>query len=147
MIVQISFSSFRELKSNSHETPCYSANLKVNGRKIGMVSNSGTGGCCDFDPSVPNGWEIYQALRKAWVDAHGKYAEFTFPLIDETIHFRKELRVRLAGTTYREGEYHIFPCSTKNRQEREEILRKKYPDAVIFSPKGYLEIDIPYVLI
>lgn len=32
----------------SEETSCFSADLWVDGKKIGVISNRGTGGCDDF---------------------------------------------------------------------------------------------------
>ena len=66
----------------SQETHCYEASVYYNGKKIGVVSNEGHGGCDDFTPSggTPNEahtmkhrYEVWRKLEDRIAEEHPQY--------------------------------------------------------------------------
>jgi len=47
--MEITLKNVKHYESMSEETDCFEASLYVDGKKVGRVSNRGTGGCHDYD--------------------------------------------------------------------------------------------------
>jgi len=61
----------------SQETHCYEASVYFNGKKIGVVSNEGHGGCDDFTPSGESDYlhkvKLWNTLEQRIAEDHPQY--------------------------------------------------------------------------
>ena len=56
--MRIELKNVKHVESMSEETECFTANLYVDGKKIGAVSNRGHGGCHDYDFDIKTQQEL-----------------------------------------------------------------------------------------
>jgi len=54
--------AYKEIKAMSEETPCFTANIYVDGRKIGTASNHGHGGPNDYHFATPEDREMVERV-------------------------------------------------------------------------------------
>jgi hypothetical protein len=64
----LTLKAFKHSAFASQETHCFEASVHLNGKKIGVVSNQGHGGCDDF-------WGNKGVSRKVWSDLDLRYRE------------------------------------------------------------------------
>ena len=61
---ELELKGFKHAEFASQETHCYEASVYFKGKKIGVVSNEGHGGCDDFTPS--GGMDMWKARHRLW---------------------------------------------------------------------------------
>jgi hypothetical protein len=74
--MKIELKNIKEAKFLSEETPAYSANLYVDGVKIGVVSNNGHGGCDSFYGDR----KAYDAADRWLAENHEPYQGMTMDI-------------------------------------------------------------------
>lgn len=63
--MKIELKNVKVIESMSEETNCYTASLYVDGKKIGIVSNRGHGGCDEFNGD----WTAFEAAQN-WLKSN-----------------------------------------------------------------------------
>ena len=61
---ELELKGFKHAQFASQETHCFEASVYFNGKKIGVVSNEGHGGCDDFTPS--GGIDMWKSTNTLW---------------------------------------------------------------------------------
>ena len=77
--------SFKEMKSLSEETPCFSASLYYDGKKVCEVSNRGQGGCHDYRPCKGYTYKDIQKLETIAKEIKGEETESLDGLVYDLI--------------------------------------------------------------
>ncbi len=147
--IRVTMSSVKEYKLLSEETPCYSANLLVDRKKIGLLTNDGKGGCCDFTPAGKTdterrvNWQLFDALCKQWAARNDGWSEFTLDLLSahQDAHDQKGIMFRIPGQAYEDGQWGIVKCKKSERASLKPKIETKYPGVTFFEPVDYLEFD------
>jgi hypothetical protein len=103
----------------SEETYCFEGNLYVDNKKIGRVSNRGTGGCHDYDFS----WKKEQELDQWCKDNLPKWKMFEQPYLEGHPKFDPNGKHELMDTSL---EFHISALVTEylENQELKKLLRR-----------------------
>jgi len=146
--MKFTLKKIRYMASLSQETSCYSADLYVDGKKIGEVANDGHGG-----PDSFHGDQAAYAMASAWVaenhpplvfgenDEHSVKADIEIvcgQLLDDHLlgkALKKELkRSVLYQAAGKKGLMQIkFKRVTSVTDGHIEHVQKKYPDAKILN--------------
>ena len=119
----------------SEETTCFSASIYLDGRRVGTVSNHGTGGCNDYH------WENRDAGRRidSWADE--QEMEFNFEKLDQIIdqlrvdfenkkQFRRWCKKDTGFSLRGDEEGHFRTIRSVFTPEVKEHLVNKYGDKI-----------------
>ena len=145
--MRIEIKNIKHVESMSEETFCFSANLYVDGKKIGAVSNRGHGGCHEYDFNNDTVRELNQwckeNLPKWSMDDDQEYetdlelhlSNLVADFLD-TRHIKNLLKrsVVVMDDTCDEGEFWQYKFSQYKHLQRDELIsgvvaRAANPDA------------------
>lgn len=117
--MKILLKNIKHYESMSEETYCFEANLYVDGKKIGRVSNRGQGGCHDYDFD----WKKEQELDQWCKDNLPKWKMFDQPYLEGHPKFDPNGKHKLMDTSL---EFHISELVGKFLDEKhlKSLLRK-----------------------
>lgn len=117
----------------SEETECYEASLYVDGRKIGQVSNRGTGGCDDF-------YGDRAAFERAeeWVKLNMPNTPSLEEVCGELLGVyldKKELQKHMAKKVLLVENGHLYEVSFGGKPDASQIARVKaeHPNSVVLN--------------
>tara|TARA_R100001126_G_scaffold99413_2_gene74974 strand:- start:2994 stop:3542 length:549 start_codon:yes stop_codon:yes gene_type:complete len=117
--MEILLKNIKHYESMSEETYCFEANLYVDGKKVGRVSNRGKGGCHDYDFD----WKKEQELDQWCKDNLPKWKMFDQPYLEGHPKFDPNGKHKLMDTSL---EFHITQLVDKflDNQELKKLLRR-----------------------
>jgi len=142
------FKSFKPAYHLSEETIAFTANIYLNGKKVGEARNSGQGGCndiywsdknaqkqlADFLDSLPEKPYSFDPERSYKIDEDSFFSELV-----NRYGRRKELQDQCKGKVcfhpkeWDGKTYRYFACKAAERDRAREIIFEKYPDSVIMN--------------
>lgn len=119
--MKIELKNVKHSEFASHETDCFEASVYLDGKRAGMVSNDGHGGCNDYHP-----WQM-----KEQIDAYAATLPPTVfediqlqpnadiligDLLNAYLRLKEHKRIcrnrtvfRIPGRDYAPGQYHTYP--------------------------------------
>ena len=103
---EITLKNVKHYESMSEETYCFEASLYVDGKKVGRVSNRGTGGCHDYDFDMKTERELDEWCRKNLP----KWKMFEQPYLEGHPKFDPNGKYELRETSL---EFHISNLVTE----------------------------------
>tara|TARA_Y100000114_G_C11555752_1_gene229410 strand:- start:35 stop:589 length:555 start_codon:yes stop_codon:yes gene_type:complete len=109
--MNITLKNIKHYETMSEETYCFEGNLYVDNKKIGRVSNRGTGGCHDYDFS----WKKEQELDQWCKDNLPKWKMFEQPYLEGHPKFNPNGKYKLMDTSL---EFHISQLVGKFLEEK-----------------------------
>ena len=135
--MRIEIKNIKHVESMSEETFCFSANLYVDGKKIGAVSNRGHGGCHEYDFNNDTVRELNQWCKEnlpTWsmdddqeyeTDLEMHISNLVADFLD-TKHIKKLLKnsVVVMDDTCKEGECFLYKFSQYKHWQRDELIRR-----------------------
>lgn len=136
------------MKSLSEETPCFSLDLFVDGKKFAHVSNRGHGGCNDTRLYAPFTYEDEKRVTEEMVTdkflVDSEYEQFDAAV--STLFSMWEAAKDITGNCkkkavyLRDGNLHVTGYKDKAAPDKRlfDHIKSKYPDAVILNG---MEID------
>lgn len=144
--MKIELKNVKVIESMSEETNCYTASLYVDGKKIGIVSNRGHGGCDNFDGDR----DAFQAAQEWLKSNHPEvhlYDDVSVPMDMElfcgewvenwrmTKALKKDLKSKVLFTTKgKPGVYQLSWKGVRTITERHiEHAKAKNPGATILN--------------
>ncbi len=118
----------------SEETLCFSADIHLDGKKVGEVSNRGIGGCNEYH------WNDNAVGEKIWAHARATETRFNFDQLDTLLDklitkFEEEKQFKRwckTKTVFRlkgdkQGEWRTFQV-VYNKERHRPQLEKRYPN-------------------
>tara|TARA_R100000315_G_C5222570_1_gene134192 strand:+ start:860 stop:1402 length:543 start_codon:yes stop_codon:yes gene_type:complete len=149
--MKIELKNIKHFESLSEETCCFNANLYVDGKKVGKVSNRGTGGCHDYDfdmktqgknwllkeldiwckENLPR-WSMDDQEYETDLELHisNLVADFVWQKHKRGTKFIKNLLKRnvvVMDDTCKEGECFLYAFSDFKKLQRDELIRSVVP--------------------
>ena len=135
--MRIEIKNIKHVESMSEETFCFSANLYVDGKKIGAVSNRGHGGCHEYEFNNATVRELNQWCKEnlpTWsmdddqeyeTDLEMHISNLVADFLD-TKHIKNLLKrsVVVMDDTCEEGECFLYKFSQYKHWQRDELIRR-----------------------
>jgi len=99
-ITSVAVKNFQPNSGLSHETLAFSASIYINGRRVGEVSNGGTGGCNVYDFGDPAIEAAFMEYARVWGEENGWPIEAEDGLVEqlcEDYEYRRLARSAIAA--------------------------------------------------
>ena len=146
-INKLELKNIKHFKSMSHETPCYNADIFINGKKAIHVSNHGQGACDDHHPLKPFTYKDVEYLEKYLA----KLNDDDFEPIDTWCHnqmfiiedkklltrnMKKNIMFFETKADISKGKYYMIKIQN-NIKGLIAYIRDKYPQSIILNELSF----------
>jgi hypothetical protein len=129
----VSLKNVKIVASLSEETTCFTASIYFKGKRIGDVSNRGTGGCHNYGVSNKPLWAEFEAHVDGLedMDSFERMDMVIYQLLDEFEHKKELKRMTRNQVIFRvqgdeEGYYRTLSTKNHSRERIRSHLQTKY---------------------